>query len=230
MYGWAHSTRRGKPPTIIAMKSKCLFLVILPLLVTSSHGAEPARGRSLFDGKTLAGWEGDTTNTWRVMDGAIQAGSLEKKFPRNEFLCTTQQFTNFVLRLKVRVRGTEGFVNGGVQVRSQRIPNPPNEMSGYQADVGAGWWGALYDESRRNKMLAKPDAALVARALKPDEWNDYEIRCEGRRLRLALNGAVTVDYTEDDMSLPQFGRIGLQIHGDGKTEIAYKDIAIEELP
>ncbi len=192
--------------------------------------AEGGKSISLFDGKSFAGWEGDTNKTWRIQDGAIMAGSLETKFPRNEFLCTTRPFTNFVLRLKVRLRGTEGFVNGGVQVRSERIKNPPNEMSGYQADIGAGWWGALYDESRRNKVLAKPEATVVEKALKVDGWNDYEVRCEGRRVRLALNGTPTVDYREEDTALVQSGRIGLQIHGNGITEIAYKDIVIEELP
>jgi hypothetical protein len=192
--------------------------------------AEGSRTITLFDGKTFAGWEGDTNQTWRIQDGAIMAGSLDKKFPRNEFLCTTRPFTNFLLRVSVQLRGTEGFVNGGVQLRSQRIKNPPNEMSGYQADVGACWWGALYDESRRNKMLAKPEPGVVEKILKPDGWNDYKIRCEGRRVRIALNGVETLDYTEEDATLPQFGLIGLQIHGNGMTEIAYKDIVIEELP
>jgi hypothetical protein len=35
---------------------------------------------------------------------------------------------------------------------------------------------------------------------------------------------------EEDATLPQHGLIGLQIHGNGVTEIAYKDIVIEELP
>jgi hypothetical protein len=192
--------------------------------------AEGSRTFSLFDGKTFAGWEGDTNKTWRIQDGAIMAGSLDKKFPRNEFLCTTRPFTNFLLRVSVRLRGTEGFVNGGVQIRSQRIKNPPNEMSGYQADVGAGWWGALYDESRRNKMLAKPEPGVVEKILKPYDWNSYKIRCEGRHVRIALNGVQTLDYMEEDEALPQFGLIGLQIHGNGMTEIAYKDIVIEELP
>ncbi|MFM1767926.1 MAG: hypothetical protein RJA22_455 [Verrucomicrobiota bacterium] len=205
------------------------FVLLLCTLLAAGVGTAPG-AVALFDGKTFAGWEGDTTNSWRIADGAIQAGSIDRKFPRNEFLCTTRPYTNFVLRLQVRLRGTEGFVNGGIQVRSQRIPNPPNEMSGYQADLGAGWWGALYDESRRNKMLAKPDPALAQKLVKPDDWNDYEIRCEGRRIRLTLNGTLTVDYTEPDTTLPQSGLIGLQIHGNGKTAIAYRAITLEELP
>ena len=206
---------------------KPFLLPLLFAIVISGHAAQPA---AIFDGKSFQGWEGDTTNTWRVADDAITAGTLDKKVPRNEFICTTRGYTNFVLRLKVRLLGKEGFVNGGAQVRSQRIQNPPNEMSGYQADIGPGWWGALYDESRRNKIMAKPDDAVIKQALKPNDWNDYEVRCEGRRIRVLLNGAQTIDYTEADEKIPQFGLIGLQVHGGGQTEIAYKDITVEELP
>jgi len=183
----------------------------------------------LFDGKTLNGWDGDTAKTWRVADGVILAGSLLEKVPRNEFLATTRRYTNFVLRLKVKLTGTEGFVNSGVQFRSERVPNDA-EMIGYQADIGEGWWGAIYDESRRNKVVAKPDEAAVKRALKPQEWNDYEVRAEGRHMVVKLNGQVTADYTEPDEKIPQSGRIGLQIHGGGKTEVRFKDVTIEELP
>ncbi|MFM8359542.1 MAG: DUF1080 domain-containing protein, partial [Verrucomicrobiota bacterium] len=70
----------------------------------------------------------------------------------------------------------------------------------------------------------------VAAAVKPGAWNDYEIRCEGRRVRLRLNGREMVDYTEADESLAQHGVIGLQVHGGGKTEVRFKDLTIEELP
>jgi hypothetical protein len=205
------------------MKTWILAFGLAALIPTFSF----AEKVSLFDGKTFAGWEGDTNKTWRVEDGAITAGNLKTKVPHNEFLCTKRQFTNFVLRVKFKLVGTEGFVNGGVQFRSQRIPNH-FEVSGYQADMGDGWWGALYDESRRNKVLVKADEA-VNKALKKNEWNDYEIRCEGKRIRLAINGTQTVDYTEEDPKIPGFGIIGVQVHGGGQTEVSYKDITIEEL-
>ena len=129
---------------------------------------------SLFDGETFAGWEGDTEVVWRIADGVIVGGSLEGN-PQNEFLATEKSFKNFHLRLEYKLVGTEGFVNGGVQFRSERIADPANEMSGYQADIGAGYSGYLYDESRRRKFLAEADPELVSRLEKPGEWNRYEV-------------------------------------------------------
>lgn len=206
-----------------------LFLIIsLPSLLAADKG----RLTPLTDGKTFAGWEGDTARTWRVENGAFVGGSLTQKVPRNEFLRTKRSYTNFVLRAKFKLVGTAagGFINGGVQVRSEPAKNPPNEMVGYQCDIGEGWWGALYDESRRNKVLIKPDPKAVEKALKKEDWNEYVIRCEGKRIRTAINGVDMIDYTEPDDSLPQFGLIGLQVHGGGPTEASYKDITIEELP
>jgi hypothetical protein len=201
-----------------------LWAAFLPHL---SSAAESIR---LFDGQTFAGWVGDTNKTWRIENGAFVGGSLQAKVPRNEFLRTTRSFTNFVLRLKFKLVGTEGFVNAGVQVRSQPAKNPPNEMVGYQCDIGEGWFGALYDESRRNKVLVKPEADAVAKAVKKGEWNDYLIRCEGRRVRSWINGVAMIDYTEPDERIEQWGLIGLQVHGGGVAEASYKDITVEELP
>ena len=158
-------------------------------------------------------------------------GALSATVPRNEFLATTRNFTNFVLRLKFKLVGTEGFVNGGVQIRSQRTMTPPNEMSGYQVDMGdPEWWGSIYDESRRNKVMAKSDIAAINKVLKRQDWNEYVIRAEGKRVRAWINGVQTVDYTEADDSIPQWGKFGIQVHGGGKTEAWYKDFTVEELP
>ncbi len=93
---------------------------------------------SLFYGKTFSGWEGDTAHTWRIENGAIVAGSLTETVPHNDFLCTTRSYDDFVLRFKFKLLGTEGFVNAGVQFRSQRLDDPAYEMIGYQADIGPG--------------------------------------------------------------------------------------------
>ena len=197
-----------------------IFLVLMP-----AAAAEP---KSLFDGKTLDGWEGETKNTWRIEDGAIAGGSLDKLVLRNEFLCTTKTYGDFELRVTFKLLGDRAKANAGVQFRTKRIPNH-HEVSGYQADVGQHYWGALYDESRRNKILAQPDKALLEKIVKYDDWNEYVIRCEGPRIRLWLNGTLTVDYTEKDDKIERTGIIGLQIHGGAKAKALYKNIKIEEL-
>jgi hypothetical protein len=97
-------------------------------------------------------------------------------------------------------------------------------------DIGEGWWGALYDESRRNRVLMKPHPAAVERAAKKRDWNAYEIRCEGRQIRTAMNGEPMIDYTEPEEAIPQHGLIGLQIHGGAKAEVRYRSITLEALP
>jgi Domain of Unknown Function (DUF1080) len=204
---------------------KLLAAALSCVLCAASAFAAPV---PLFDGKTFAGWEGDTAKTWRIEDGALVGGSLTEKVPHNEFLATTKQYGNFELRLKFKLAGTDGQINAGVQIRSQRIANH-FEMIGYQADLGEGYYGSLYDESRRKKILAAADKEAVAKVLKLNDWNDYRIRCEGRRIRLWINDVQTVDYTEPDEALEQTGHIAVQIHGGGKAEVRYKDLVIEEL-
>lgn len=183
----------------------------------------------LFDGKTFKGWEGDTLRTWRIEKGAVVAGSLVEMVPHNEFLVTKSKYVNFILRLKFKLIGKEGFVNAGVQFNSQRLHNPPYEMIGYQADLGPKYWASLYDESRRNKTLVMPDSVQIMKLLKPDDWNDLKIWNENGRIRIFLNNQQTVDYTEIDKTIPQTGHIGLQIHGSGKTVVFYKDLMLEEV-
>jgi hypothetical protein len=184
---------------------------------------------SIFDGKTFTGWEGDTESVWRIEEGALTAGALTKKQEQNNFLATTQEYSDFELRLKYKLEGTEGFVNGGVQFRSKRIPDH-HEVIGYQADLGAGYDGALYDESRRKKILMQPKPEILEKATKPlGEWNDYRIRAEGKRIQLWLNDVQTVDYTETEDGIDESGIIAVQIHGNATSIVRYKDILIEEI-
>ncbi len=216
------------PDRFIAKGMKSLIHILSGILLAATLGAaEPAKFVALFDGQTFQGWEG-SRKWFRIEGGALVGGSLKEPVPRNEFLCTERQYTNFVLRLKFKLLG-EG-ANAGVQIRSQRVPNH-NEVSGFQADLGdPAWWGALYDESRRNRTLVQADPAVLKEILKRGAWNQYEIRCEGKRIRLAINGRQTVDYTEPEEKIPGFGIIGLQIHGGPPTEAWYKEIEIQVLP
>ena len=97
----------------LALTALASYLVCAPFVST----ADPV---SLFDGRTFAGWEGDTNKTWRIENSEIVGGSLEGDVPRNEFLCTTREFTNFVLRLKFKLIGTASNRDAvGAKVRAQ---------------------------------------------------------------------------------------------------------------
>ena len=200
--------------------------LLIACLCVSTVVAAQSKPVSLFDGKTFDGWEGNLT-IFRIEDGAIVGGSLKQKIARNEFLCTTRTFGDFELRLRFKLLGGDS-ANAGVQFRTKRIPND-HEVIGYQADMGSGWWGALYDESRRKKVLKGPDAAKMKAVVKAGDWNDYVIRAEGRRVQLWINGVQTVDYTEDDPSIESRGVICPQIHAGPPSEAWYKDITIREL-
>ena len=207
------------------MKSWLGVLGIVVSLSGLALAGDEAGFRPLFDGRSFDGWEGNL-EIFRIEDGAIVGGMLQMRIPRNEFLCSTDEFGDFELRLKFKVIGQGA--NAGVQFRSRRIPNH-HEVSGYQADLGDGWWGSLYDESRRKRILVAADKSLIKPVLKRGDWNDYTIRCQGPRIQLWINGTPTVDYTEPDGKIEQTGLIGLQIHGGPPSEAWYKDIRIKKL-
>ena len=213
-----------------------LFFVLVNLSFSSTlPGEERARGEgfvSLFDGKTLSGWEGNE-KIFRVRRGAIVAGSLEQPIDHNEFLCTTTEYSDFELRLEARLLG-EGR-NAGIQFRSERIPNH-HEVRGFQCDIGEQGadrekliWGALYDESRRRKFLVEPDTRKLRPLVRLDGWNSFVIRCQGARIQIWVNGLSTVDYMEKEEGIAATGIIGLQIHGGPPAEASYRKIRIKDL-
>src|SRR5215813_4472848 len=115
----------------------CRILIALWFCANASAAELPPEVKNstfLFDSRTLAGWEGDP-KLWRVEDGAITGGSLNEMVARNEFLASTRDYTNFIVRLKIKLTGKEGFINSGFQIRSQRVRGS-SEMAGYQCDYG----------------------------------------------------------------------------------------------
>ncbi|GAA5117813.1 DUF1080 domain-containing protein [Luteolibacter yonseiensis] len=201
-------------------------LVILAAITSGAASHSGAAPVALFDGKTLAGWEirKGEEKWWKVGDGMIVGGSLTEQVPFNTFIASVKHYENFELSYRLRLVKGEGFMNSGMQVRSQRSEKD-SEMIGYQVDAGAGYWGDLYDESRRNTALIKgtPGAA------KDWEWNQYRVRCEGPRIRTWINDVLVADYSEKDPRIPLSGRLGLQAHGGGRLLVQMKDISITEL-
>ena len=207
--------------------SVCMTTALLtPLtMVAAEEKKSDSITTVIFDGKTLEGWDGDTS-VFRVEQDSIIGGQLKDKIPHNFFLSSKEEYSDFELTLEFRLIG-EG-TNAGVQLRSKRIPDH-HEMIGYQADLGQNYWGALYDESRRNKILAAPKKEELDKVLKRDDWNKYRILCEGRHIQLWINDFNTVDYTEADEVIEQKGLIALQIHGGPPGEAHYRNIRIRRI-
>jgi len=220
------------------MKISPPFLTIAALglsISISLAGAPPEKSekaKSLFDGKTLEGWEAPPPLLWSVKDGCITGGDESKKVPYNDFLCTTGSYSNFILRLKIKLTGDPktGFINSGIQIRTHRNPTG-HEVCGYQCDYGEpSWYASIYDEGRRNKVMMQSDMAALKPVIKLWDWNDYVMKADGGHIQTWINGVQGVDYEEKDPNIASDGIIGIQIHGGGNAVVQVKDAFIEELP
>ena len=183
--------------------------------VSSDDGYQP-----IFNGVDLTGWEGDKS-LWIVKDGMLVGKSPGIK--HNDFLNSVKSYGDFELRLDFRM--IDGKGNSGVQFRSRQTPK---HVSGYQADLGENFWGCLYDEARRKKVLVPADEALN-KVLKKSGWNHYVIRAVGDHIVLKINGVTTVDYHEPDAKIARSGIFSLQIHSGPAMEVQFKDIRIKVL-
>ncbi|HWE01738.1 MAG TPA: PVC-type heme-binding CxxCH protein [Tepidisphaeraceae bacterium] len=209
--------------------------IVFGVSAGSSLGeAPPARSDkaiSIFDGKSLDGWESPAKQLWAVKDGCLTGGD-GKNIPYNDFLCTKASYSNFILHLKIKLTGDPktGFINSGIQIRTSRN-HTGHEVCGYQCDYGEpSWYAAIYDEGRRNRLMMKSDIAAIRPVLNLWGWNDYVIKADGGRIKTWINGVQGVDYEEKDPDIASDGIIGIQVHGGGNTIVQVKDVFIEELP
>lgn len=212
------------------------FLVLSFFLASLTFGGLPVfaqssvKAVSLFDGRTLTGWktvDPAQSSWWFVKDSVIRSGDGVKKIPKNTYLHTLKEYGDFEFRCLFRLSGDPktGMINSGIQYRSII---EGTKIIGYQADIGNGYWGDLYDEHRREK-LAGGDLSVLKHILKPDGWNSYIIRCKGNHHELYINGVKTCDYVEKDPKIPQKGFIAVQIHSGGIAQVEFRDLTISEL-
>ena len=199
-------------------------VLIASLALAGTAGAAEEGFVPLFNGKNLDGWQVDTPGIWQVRDGMLVGKHAGLKW--NDFLRSRKHYENFELKLEFRLVGGTG--NSGIQFRSKPVANS-HEVSGYQADIGEKYWGCLYDESRRNKVLvqAAPGTLLT---LKQDGWNEYVIRARGGRIQLELNGIQTVDFLETAAGIERTGFIAVQVHSGPAIEVHFRNLRIRELP
>jgi putative heme-binding domain-containing protein len=170
----------------------------------------------LFNGKDLTGWVGNP-DLWSVEDGAI-VGKTDG-LDHNEFLRSELVAGDFRLSLEVKL--TPNTENSGIQFRSEAQPD--GEVKGYQADIGSGWWGKLYEELGRGLLWDKSGEEHV----KPGEWNTYEVVARGSKVETFINGQKCVDL--DDPEGARRGIFALQLHSGGPMEVRFRDLVLEPL-
>lgn len=208
--------------------------------------ADDGETKSLFDGKTLDGWEGNP-DFWSVQDGAITGHTTkEKPTSGNTFLIWKGgKVGDFELNLKFRIDGG----NSGIQYRSKDFGK--FVVGGYQADFddAGGYTGILYEErgtrgimgARGKKTVYGEDGKKTVTAgetpekeildsYKKKDWNEYTIIAKGNHLIHKVNGKVSVDVTDGDASKSVAeGILALQLHAGPPMTVQFKDIQLKVL-
>lgn len=203
----------------------CFFLLSL---IVIGQKMDDLAWQSLFNGKDFSNFEklnGDAE--YRIEDDAI-VGVSKLKTP-NTFLCTKQDYSDFILELELKV---DPNLNSGVQIRSNSFKNYRNgRVHGYQVEVdpsARAYSGGIYDEARRGWLVPLAENEAGRKAFKVNDWNHYHIEAIGNEIRVWVNGVNTANLVDEMTSK---GFIGLQVHsiGDEKQvgqEVRWRNIRI----
>lgn len=167
---------------------------------------------TLFNGKDLSGWEKQWKGIWKVENGEI-VGTGDPSDPGMGFLCTTEEYGDFILKLKFKVAAK---ANSGIAIRYPKNAKERASVDGYEIqiyndDAAENPTGSIYHRAR-----------AFSGAARNDEWNQCEITCYGDYIKIAVNGQ-TVTQLHDRHSLN--GRIGIQVH-DKETAVRVKDVEL----
>jgi hypothetical protein len=218
-----------------------LFAALLSLGAVSEPHAESGF-TSIFNGKDLTGWEGDS-KAWSVVDGAIQSTGGQTK--KNWLIWRGGELRDFELRLSFKF--TKG--NSGVQVRSKEIEKW--QVRGYQVEIADAtkmglWHHSLSPEKYRShlatagqrvhigvdgkkKIEQLVEPAKVQSVCRDNEWNELVISAVGSRLVQRINGVVFAELIDEEAKYAvQSGLLALQDHGKGCVA-AFKDLRIKHL-
>jgi hypothetical protein len=200
---------------------KFLFIAVflLPAGVNPTCGSDAGHD---FISSDLAGWEG-LTDYWSFKDGTL-VGASPRGLKFNTFLCSKKKYRDFELSFQVRLKNGQG--NSGVQIRSEIFDRKHFAVKGPQCDIGQIYWGSLYGEHFGGMMQEAP-AKVVRDVLKPNDFNDYAIRCAGTHITITLNGRVTVDG--DFPKMPAEGIIAFQLHAGGPMEVIFRNMRFKNL-
>ncbi len=205
------------------------------LLVSGTISAEDKDGfMSMFDGKTLDGWEQKNgTATYGVEDGGVIVGKTSEGSP-NSFLCTKKNYGDFELLFEVKV---DDELNSGVQIRSVSKPDIKNgRVHGPQVEIATnGTAGFIYGEALGTGWLSSDEARANPKkqaAFKKGEWNKYRVVAQGKAIKTWVNGQPVADLVDDKTGM-ESGRICLQVHGikkgAGPYEVRWRSIKLKDL-
>lgn len=200
---------------------------------------KPREGKSetikLFDGKTLAGWEG-YSDLWSVKDGAIVAKNTDP-LKYSTYLLTKNKYTDF--RLTFAAKLVESEMHSGVAFWGEvwpkadgKVTDPKKDRSeytykGHLVMFPTGW--GMYDLFGRNPLPV--DGGPAKKVGKQHDWNDIEILAQGNRVRVAVNGTAVVDWRDPEPERIKEGPIGLQLHSNKvPQEIHFKGLVLETFP
>jgi len=222
-----------------AFRSLSLALAIWP--------AFSGDGLSLFDGKTLNGWDGDPA-FWRVENGAIVGETEPGAIPKQNTFLIWRGGSPADFELEAEYRLTGG--NSGIQYRSTELPDVHWAMKGYQADIDAEqkYTGQIYEERGRGFLAMRGQSASVETGSKPavlgtlgsdtelkaainaQGWNEYHVIARGHVLIQILNGRVMSMLVDDDAANRKTdGLIGIQLHAGEPMKIEVRNIRLRTL-
>jgi hypothetical protein len=211
------------------------LLLLLPSITVGAgptNRLTPAEEREgytlLFNGKDLSGWSGDP-HVWGVEDWSIVGTTDKHKIEQNTFLVYDRPVADFHLKAEVLLRNG----NSGIQFRSKVHPGPGWIVGGYQADFSdAGErsaWGNFYEERgrRRGLMRTEDEGWRAAKAhVRLKDWNLIEVRAEGPRIRIWLNGEQTIDALDEKAPT---GVLALQLHSGEPMRVEFRNLKMKVL-
>jgi hypothetical protein len=174
---------------------------------------------TLFDGKSLEGWEPSRDNTqFTLSDGVIVGASSGQ----THFLHTTETYGDFELELEVKLHDTD--LNSGIQIRTgltrKNAKGQAREsIHGPQVDIGKspGRSGHIFNQG--NGAWITPQEDLTRNELMVNgEWNKLRVLAVGPRIQTWINGKQVADVADDEAyaKYPS-GVIALQVHGVKKS-------------
>ncbi|GJF33629.1 glycosyl hydrolase [Kitasatospora sp. NE20-6] len=175
----------------------------------------------LFNGSSTTGWKQAGPGSF-----ALANRTLTSQGGMGMLWYSAKEFRSYSLKLDWRM---DGDYNSGVFVGFPASDDPLSAVNnGYEIQIDAS-----DDTSRTTGSVygfkAADQAARDAALNPPGSWNTYEIKVEGERLQVWLNGVKINDFTNTDpvRSLQQ-GYIGLQNHGNGDP-VSFRNVRIKEL-